>query len=85
MLGVAFSSEGDVIRKAGISVPILVMCQESYDHLPVLPENNLNGLLDYSKTQRDECEKIVNGGVNMYYLKDGFRHHIAKHCFGKFL
>lgn len=41
MLGVAFSTEGEVIRRAGITAPILVMCQESYDRLPVLLENNL--------------------------------------------
>jgi prepilin-type N-terminal cleavage/methylation domain-containing protein len=32
------------------------------------PNNNLNQFLDYSKMQRDECEKI-NG---IYYVKDGF-------------
>ncbi len=40
-LGVALSSEGTALRKAGITVPILVLSQESRDRLPALVEQGL--------------------------------------------
>ncbi len=41
ILGVAFASEGAKLREAGITAPILVMAQESFDHIPSLIENDL--------------------------------------------
>jgi len=41
MLGVAFASEGAKLREAGITAPILVMAQESFDRIPSLIENDL--------------------------------------------
>ncbi len=59
MLGVAFSLEGETIRRAGITAPVLVMCQESYERLPLLLKNNLIISLssfDMLNALKNECE-----------------------------
>ncbi|MFC1539808.1 alanine racemase [Candidatus Latescibacterota bacterium] len=60
-LGVALSSEGAELRKAGITVPILVLSQESRDYLDVLIDNNLTISLS-SFLMLQELNKILEPG-----------------------
>jgi len=57
-LGVALSSEGAKLRAAGITAPVLVMTQESYDHIPALVENDLTISLASFK-MLDELKKFL--------------------------
>jgi alanine racemase len=60
-LGVAVSSEGAMLRKAGITAPILVLTQESREYLHVLIENGLTISLT-SLSMLDELESILSSG-----------------------
>ncbi len=58
MLGVAIEPEGAYLRKAGITAPILILSQQSYEHIPALLENNLTISLTSFK-MLDELKKVI--------------------------
>ena len=58
MLGVAFACEGAALRKAGITIPILVLAQESYTYIPDLVDNSLTISLT-SFSMLDELKKVI--------------------------
>ena len=58
MLGVAIAPEGAYLRKAGFTAPILIMSQQSSDHIPALLENNLTISLT-SFIMLDELKKVI--------------------------
>jgi len=60
MLGVAHASEGALLRKAGIDIPIITLAQQSFDLIPALLDNNLTISLP-SFAMLEELKKALPG------------------------